>query len=163
MKKMKTNSFPLSIIPAVLFGAAATLATTARAQSGGQFDLSWSTIDAGGGTSSGGQFELSGTIGQPEAGVLNGGQFKLEGGFWSGITLVQTPGAPVLKITLASEGKAVISWPASVEGFLLEETATVANPKTWKATPQPIIDTATEHTVSVPAIGTIKCYRLRKP
>ena len=53
-------------------------------QSGGDFDLSWSTIDGGGGTSRGGNFTLSGTIGQPDAGTMSGGDFKLEGGFWSG-------------------------------------------------------------------------------
>ena len=33
-----------------------------------QFDLSWHTIDGGGGYSVGGTFELNGTIGQPDAG-----------------------------------------------------------------------------------------------
>ena len=55
-------------------------------QSGGGFDLSWSTIDGGGGTSSGGGFALSGTIGQPDAGALSGGDFTLNGGFWQCVT-----------------------------------------------------------------------------
>jgi hypothetical protein len=138
------------------------LPTLTSAQSGGSFALSWSTIDGGGGTSSGGQFALSGTIGQPDAGVLTGGNFKLEGGFWSGITLVQATGAPILKIKLIGGGLAVLSWPVSVTGFTLEETATVAQPNSWSATPQSVVDTATEHTVTVPAVGVIKCYRLRK-
>lgn len=53
-------------------------------QSGGDYDLSWSTIDGGGGTSKGGVFVLSGTIGQPDAGTMTGGDFVLSGGFWSG-------------------------------------------------------------------------------
>ena len=138
-------------------------AFTSRAQSGGPFDLSWSTIDNGGGSSKGGQFSLSGTIGQPDAGVLTGGNFKLEGGFWSGITVQQTSGAPILKIKLIGGGLALLSWPVSVTGFTLEETLTVAQPNNWNATPQSVVDTATEHTVTVPAIGVIKCYRLRKP
>ena len=49
------------------------------------YDLSWYTIDGGGGTSTGGSFSLSGTIGQPDAGVpLTGGAFTLTGGFWAG-------------------------------------------------------------------------------
>ena len=48
----------------------------------GDFDLSWHTIDGGGGTSTGGNFELSGTIGQPDAGSMAGGDFELAGGFW---------------------------------------------------------------------------------
>ena len=56
------------------------------AQSGGGFDLPWSTIDGGGGmNSTGGLFSLSGTIGQPDAQippVMSGGTFELTGGFW---------------------------------------------------------------------------------
>ena len=68
-----------TIAPAVLAG----LAQSASAQ---PFDISWYTIDAGGGTSAGGAFQLSGTIGQHDAGVMSGGQYTLTGGFWSGVT-----------------------------------------------------------------------------
>jgi hypothetical protein len=54
------------------------------AQSGGGFDLSWSTTDGGGGSSSGGIFSLAGTAGQPDAGVMSGGVYALAGGFWGG-------------------------------------------------------------------------------
>ncbi len=57
-------------------------ASVAQAQSGGPYDLSWSTIDGGGGTSSGGVYSLSGTAGQPDAGVHTGGAYALQGGFW---------------------------------------------------------------------------------
>lgn len=55
--------------------------------SGGQFEITWYTIDAGGTNNSiGGAFELSGTIGQPDAGpTMSGGQFTLAGGFWPGV------------------------------------------------------------------------------
>jgi uncharacterized membrane protein len=56
----------------------------ALAQTGGGYDLTWSTLDAGGGASSGGGYSLSGTIGQPDAGALNGGGYVLRGGFWTG-------------------------------------------------------------------------------
>lgn len=49
-----------------------------------QFDISWYTIDSGGGNSAGGVFQLSGTIGQHDAGVMSGGQYTLTGGYWSG-------------------------------------------------------------------------------
>lgn len=50
-----------------------------------QFDISWYTIDGGGGFSSAGNFELQGTIGQHDAGpVMTGGNFSLTGGFWAG-------------------------------------------------------------------------------
>jgi hypothetical protein len=158
---MKLNSITYSFALGALILAA--FPTFARAQSGGQFDLSWSTIAGGGGASSGGQFALNGTIGQPDAGVLTGGNFKLEGGFWSGITLLQTPGAPLLKIKLIGGGMAILSWPVSASGFALEETTNASQGYSWSATPQSVVDTATEHTVTVPANSLVKCYRLKRP
>ena len=68
------------------------LALAAQAQSGGPFDLSWSTTDGGGGPSEGGSFSLNGTIGQPDAGTMSGGNYSLTGGFWGAFVPVQTPG-----------------------------------------------------------------------
>ena len=49
------------------------------------YDLSWNTIDGGGGTSTGGGYTLVGTSGQPDAGpLMNGGGYSLAGGFWGG-------------------------------------------------------------------------------
>ncbi len=64
-----------------LFLAAAALVVGAGAP---QLELSWTTIDGGGGTAVGpdGTLELSGTIGQPDAGEMAGGGFTLTGGFW---------------------------------------------------------------------------------
>ena len=47
------------------------------------FDLSWWTVDGGGGTSSGGDYSMTGTAGQAEVGVrMRGGAYELAGGFW---------------------------------------------------------------------------------
>jgi len=55
------------------------------APSGGDYDLSWSTVDGGGGTfSTGGVYSLGGTAGQPDAGRMTGGVYALGGGFWGG-------------------------------------------------------------------------------
>ena len=163
---MKLKSFAHSPARLVILGlvcASALVNTLTHAQSGGPFDLTWSTIDGGGGFSSGAQFQLSGTIGQADAGALTGGNFKLEGGFWSGLTLIQTDGSLLLKIKLTDAGMAILSWPLSLAGFTLEETANLAQPNSWNAVPQAIVNTTTEHTITVPAAGIIKCYRLRKP
>ncbi len=64
-----------------------TLIPTASsmAQTGGGYDLTWSTIDGGGYMfSTGGSFSLGGTAGQPDAGALSGGSYSLAGGFWIG-------------------------------------------------------------------------------
>jgi hypothetical protein len=51
----------------------------------GSYDLSWWTVDGGGGTSSGNGYTLNGTLGQPDAGtVTSGGGYALAGGFWHG-------------------------------------------------------------------------------
>ena len=58
----------------------------AVAQSGGGYDLTWSTTDGGGGTSIGGSYALMGTLGQPDARAMSGGGYTLAGGLWvSGI------------------------------------------------------------------------------
>jgi len=60
-------------------------AVPALAQSGGGYDLSWSTVDGGGYTfSTGGGYSLGGTAGQPDAGLVTGGVYALGGGFWGG-------------------------------------------------------------------------------
>jgi hypothetical protein len=80
--------------------AAAILASATFAGEFGQFmgrDISWNTVDCGGGTSSGqsasGSIELVGTIGQPDAhfsGSLTGGAYQFAPGFWRGTSLMQT-------------------------------------------------------------------------
>ena len=46
-------------------------------------DISWWSVDGGGGRSTGGAFELSGTAGQADTADLEGGGYELRGGFWS--------------------------------------------------------------------------------
>ena len=66
------------------------LSVPAFAQSGGDFDLTWWTVDGGGGHLSGGDYSLDGTLGQADAGVLRGGAFTLQGGFWGASGLVHS-------------------------------------------------------------------------
>ena|GEM_PF-1577470 len=94
--------FALVVALLLLAGVAAfaTLGTgLAKAING--YDLSWNTVDGGGGTSAGGAYELSGTIGQPDAGTLSGGVYTLLGGFWGGIA---APSAPTPTATPTSTG-----------------------------------------------------------
>jgi hypothetical protein len=90
------------------------------AQSGGPYDLSWSTVDGGGGTfSTGGSYILGGSIGQADAGSLSGGSYAVSGGFWlcmaaevtaaaiagggSDITLTWSAGEPTANIYRAQD------------------------------------------------------------
>jgi hypothetical protein len=65
-------------------GAMHVIATPAAAQSGGTFDLTWNSIDGGGGTSTGGTYELTGTIGQADTGVSIAGALVSSAGFLPG-------------------------------------------------------------------------------
>jgi len=68
----------------LIFLALLLVALPALAQSGGGYDLSWWSVDGGGGESSGDIFSLRGSAGQADAGALTGGDFELTGGFWHG-------------------------------------------------------------------------------
>jgi len=61
-----------------------TLSGIVVAQTSGLYDLSWHTIDGGGGSATGGGYTLTGSVGQPDAGAaMTGGGYSLKGGFWN--------------------------------------------------------------------------------
>ncbi|MBN1139555.1 MAG: hypothetical protein JXM73_23465 [Anaerolineae bacterium] len=68
---------------AVLLAEAVNAGERHRTTAGG-YDLSWWTVDDGGGASSGDTYAMRGTAGQPDAGTMSGGTYKLGGGFWGG-------------------------------------------------------------------------------
>ena len=80
LKKTKRGRYKSGII--LIIALLLTMTSIALAQSGGDYDLSWWTVDNGGGESAGGAYAVSGVIGQPDAGALmSGGQFSVQGGF----------------------------------------------------------------------------------
>ncbi len=50
----------------------------------GDYDISWYSIDSGGGTSTSGQYIVTGTIGQHDAAYSSSDDYELLGGFWQG-------------------------------------------------------------------------------
>ncbi len=136
------------------------LAISVSAQSGGAFHISSSTIDGGGGTSSGGAFSVSGTIGQPDAGRMAGGAFAVAGGFW---TAVQTPGAPLLRIT-RSGSNVILSWPETATGWRLQLSAVIpAADAAWVDVVIAPVISGGEFRVTVPIAAGHRFFRLRKP
>ncbi|HNO77964.1 MAG TPA: hypothetical protein PKN33_07870 [Phycisphaerae bacterium] len=81
---MKTNTRLVMVMLTTL-----SMVTAAPAA---DFEMTWHTIDGGGGTSVAGPFTLQGTVGQPDAGVVANGAFELRGGFWSSALDVLVPG-----------------------------------------------------------------------
>jgi len=71
------------------------LPSTALGTGGAGYDLTWYTIDNGGGTAAGvgspNPYILNGTVGQPDASAWSGGGYVLVGGFWGGAGLAGPP------------------------------------------------------------------------
>jgi hypothetical protein len=126
------------------------------------YSIDWFTIDGGGGTSTGGDFAVSGTIGQFDAGKMSGGNFSIDGGFWGIITAIQTPGAPLLKIT-SSNDFAIISWPDAATGFRLENNNNLSVTNGWATTSQTRSTNNGIISVSVPSTSGNNFYRLKNP
>jgi hypothetical protein len=121
---MKNTTFSISLL---LSGLLLFVASDSSAQS---YSIDWFKISGGGDTGAGGNYQISGTIGQSEAGAtLSGGRFAMTGGFWSPISVVQTPGAPQLSITYAAT-QAIVSWPLAAIGWILQTNDNLATP-TW--------------------------------
>ena len=83
MKPIKTTTrlpHPVNVLCALcLFTVVPVVA-----QSGGDYELSWSTI-APSATGGAAEYELSGSLIAAGAGALSGGDYALTGGFWFGI------------------------------------------------------------------------------
>ena len=145
----------------VFFGSAWVLACSARAQS---YSIDWFTIDGGGGTSTGGVYSVSGTIGQPDAGpTMSGGNFSLTGGFWSLLSVVQTPGAPLLAITFTPTNTALVAWPSPSTGFTLQQNPNGLSSMNWSNTATTPTDNGTIKYIIVNPQSGNRFYRLFKP
>jgi hypothetical protein len=124
--------------------ALVVLVAGAVAQTGGVFDLAWSTVDGGGGTSSGGAFSLEGTVGQAHAGTLSGGAFTLQGGFWPAAqaTPTLTPSATATRTATATATRTPTATPTSTPTATLTSTPT-ATPTPPACSPRPTVGVAT--------------------
>jgi hypothetical protein len=97
-----------------------------------QYSIDWYKIAGGGGTSTNGQYSISGTIGQADAGgPMSGGNYSLTGGFWSLISVVQTPGAPALCISRS--GSMVTVYWQDVSGWSLQQNNNLAATANWSS------------------------------
>ena len=132
-----------------------------------QYAINWSKIAGGGGlNSTGGVFAVSGTIGQPDASGALTGVYSVTGGFWPGVTLLQTPEAPLLASELLPGGSVRIYWPLPATGFVLDQTTALASPPaaiSWSQVAFPYATNATHISITVPPGVGSKFYRLRHP
>ena len=128
-----------------------------------RFSIDWYKITAGGGTSSNAQFTVSGSVGQHDSGgAMRGGSFSLTSGFWSIITAVQTPGAPLLTIQLNGPTGVTLSWPAAPSGFILQQNSSLGTAN-WGEVTNAIISGAGVNEVNVSFSRGNNFYRLVHP
>ena len=126
------------------------------------YSVDWFTIDGGGGESAGGVFRVTGTIGQSDAGRMSGGSYVLEGGFWSVFAAIQSPGAPLLRVSLTSSNTVVVAWPVSAAGFNLQQNSSI-NSTSWSAVPTPPNVVGSEYQVLIAPPAGSWFFRLKSP
>jgi hypothetical protein len=154
---MQTARFKILI----RFALALVLGTTALSVYGQNYTIDWHKIAGGGGTSAGGTYQLNGTVGQSDAsGALSGGNYSVTGGFWSLISVVQTPGMPPLYIS--SSGNTVTVYWQNVSGCALQQNGNCMAPTGWAACPySPTTSNGTNY-VNIPCTGGNLFFRLCK-
>lgn len=134
--------------------------TVASAQS---YAIDWHTVDGGGGTSTGGVYSVSGTVGQPDAGTMSGASYSLTGGFWSLLSVVQSPGGPPLSIAFTSTNTAMVYWSSPATGFNLQQNTNGVGTVNWTNIVSGIQDNGTiKYVIVNPPTGS-RFYRLVKP
>jgi len=146
-----------------IFGALLTLLAITISAQAQQYSINWFKVAGGGGTSTGGVYQVSGTIGQHDAGgPMSGGNYSLTGGFWSVVTVVQTPGAPRLTITFNSQLPTVtVSWPSSATNYVLQENSDLATAN-WTSTGLPVTTNGATLSVTIgPPAGNL-FFRLKQ-
>jgi hypothetical protein len=145
-------------IYAIISSAAVLLLAAASAQN---YSMDWYKISGGGGTSTGGVYTVSGTIGQHDAGgPLTGGGYSLTGGFWALISVLQTPGAPVLYVS--HSGNTVTVFWQDVSGWSLQQNNSLTTPAGWTGSSGVTTANGTNYLNITPPTGNL-FFRLEHP
>jgi hypothetical protein len=125
------------------------------------YSINWYKVAGGGGTSTNGLYSLSGTIGQPDAsGAMTRGGYSLTGGFWSVVSVVQTPGLPNLAIRLASSS-VIVSWP-NTGSYTLQQTTTLPS-GTWVTSSYSITTLSGTNSITITSPTGELFFRLANP
>ena len=117
-------------------------------------------ISPGGGTSSGGNFRLTTTLGQPTRLTLGGGSFRLNTSI-SSLTVIQTPGAPLLDLKIFGPNL-VLSWALPTTEYRLQMNADLALTNAWTPVIQAPLTNQGIVSVSLPAPAGNRFFRLHR-
>ena len=110
---------------------------------------------------SGGRFSLTGTAGQPEAVpefASVDSRFSLYPGFWPVAVILTAPDSPELRFLPAAPGQSTVAWPVTASGWILEQSHDL---QSWSPVAAPVVNTASDHTVTMPGAGGRVFLRLR--
>lgn len=126
------------------------------------YSINWYKVSGGGGASSAGVYSVTGAIGQHDAGgPMTGGNYSLTGGFWSLISVLQTPGLPSLSIT-HSGNRVIVSWP-NTGAYTLQQSSNLAAPAGWTTSGYSISASNGMNSITItPPTGTL-FFRLSNP
>ena len=91
---------------------------------------------------------------------MTGGNYSLTGGFWSLISVSQTPGAPTLNIS--HSGNTVTIFWQDVSGWSLQQNNDLAVPANWSASGGVTTDNGTNYLNVISLTGNL-FFRLRHP
>jgi hypothetical protein len=83
----------------------------------------------------------------------------MTGGFWSLISVVQTPGAPTLTITHPG-GSVMVSWPAPSTGFVLQQNGNL-NTAGWTTSGFTVNSNSTTMSITIPSPAGNLFFRLK--
>ena len=124
-------------------------------------EVDWHAFTGGGGISQNGAVTLGGAIGQssPTLSPATGGDYTLLGGFWSAFAEQPEVAQPVLSIQSLGGQQVRLSWPIAVQDFNLEYTTNLAS-GIWLPESSQIVNTLTEHTVTVESGPGARFFRL---
>lgn len=139
-----------------LFSAAVAQANPPR------YALTPVTQDGGGGRAVSARYALTGTIGQAEAAprfTSANNRYAITPGFWGAYQVIQQEGLPLLTIRQGAPGFVILAWPIEENGFTLQESPSLL-PGSWTTVTTPVVDTPTEHTVTLAINGGKMFFRL---
>jgi hypothetical protein len=134
-------------------------AVTVRAQS----VVDWFTMDAGGLPAASANYVINDTLGQADAATLTSANYTIVGGFWALSGLGPLTGLPVLHIAHGAPGNVFLWWPSPSAGFVLQENNDISNPAGWSNVAGLVADDGVMRSLTRPAPGVARFYRLRKP
>ena len=93
---------------------------------------------------------------------MGGGSYSAAGGFWGILSVVQTPGAPLLRIVTTATNAVVVAWPAPSSGFKLQVNGDL-NTTNWTDVGQvPTVVGGENQVIVTPPVGN-RFYRLKYP